>query len=294
MAKQPIILVGIVLLTLLVVYAFSKKKRPKENLLWEITSAKTKKKSYLFGTIHLIEKEFFKLPEELKNKILSSEQVLFEIPYPNNIDLKKWMLLPENENLFSQFTEVEKSKIFSWAQSHLKMNPDEFQENYKQFKPFVLAQTITQASFLDNTVSYEQEIFKIIKNQNIKIVGLESVEEQLNILNQQPIEKQKNYILQAIDSFEVNTKTLKEIQLAYKSQDLQKIAEWINKEKSTFDFLTSDLLDNRNIKWLAKIIENVDNSSSFIAVGAGHLSGENGLIQLLKNKGYKVKSIYLK
>jgi uncharacterized protein YbaP (TraB family) len=294
MTKQPIILVGTILIALLVVYAFSKKKKPKENLLWEISSNKSNEKSYLFGTIHLIEKEFFKLPEKLKQKILASDQVIFEIPYPNNTDLKKWLLLPENENLFSLFTEEEKSKMFTWAHLNLKMTPAEFQESYKQFKPFVLAQTITQASFLDNTISYEQEIFKLIKNKSIKIAGLESADEQLNILNQQPIEKQKKYILQAIDSFEVNTKTLKEVQLAYKAQDLQKINQWINKEISTFDFSSTALLDNRNLKWLPKIIEHIDNSSTFIAVGAGHLSGENGLIQLLKNKGYKVKSIYLK
>lgn len=292
--KQPILLVGFILLFLLVAFAFSKTKKPKENLLWEITSPKTKQKSYLFGTIHLIEKEFFKFPQSLKEKIKNASTILFETPYPTNTDLKKLITLPQNQQCLDMFDVEEKNKIYTWALKYLKLTPEEFESNYTNFKPFVLAQTITQQAFLDNTISYEQEIYKIIKSSGIQIQGLETMEDQIKLLEEIPEDIQKKQILTAIDSFDVNRQLLKEMQLAYKRQDLNSIYDWIIKESSITNYSINKFLEERNEKWLPFIKNNVDNSSCFIAVGAGHLPGKKGLIQLLKNQGYKIKSIYIK
>jgi uncharacterized protein YbaP (TraB family) len=52
-------------------------------------------------------------------------------------------------------------------------------------------------------------------------------------------------------------------------------------------------LDNRNIAWIPTLEELFKKSTSFVAVGAGHLPGELGVISLLKQKGYTVEAIAL-
>jgi uncharacterized protein YbaP (TraB family) len=52
-----------------------------------------------------------------------------------------------------------------------------------------------------------------------------------------------------------------------------------------------DFLDNRNKRWIPKLVQLMNTKTIFIAVGAGHLAGENGLIQLLRNQGYIVSPI---
>ena len=175
MIKQSIIPTSILLI--LIVLSFSFKKRPKQNLLWEITSPETKEKSYLFGTIHLIEKEFFQFPDFLKEKINSSTFIVFETPYPITSNLKDLLTLPEDRNLLEYFPQNEKEKILNWSLKNLKMNQKEFLENYGKFKLFVLFQIITQLPYLDNSVSYEQEIYKNLKLSSKKIEGLETIEE---------------------------------------------------------------------------------------------------------------------
>jgi uncharacterized protein YbaP (TraB family) len=92
----------------------------------------------------------------------------------------------------------------------------------------------------------------------------------------------------------MNQKILREMQLAYKQQDLQKIEHWIDIESKRSDFSIDDFIFKRNKKWLTKIVSKINTNSTFIAVGAGHLSGEEGLINLLKKEGFKLKSIYIK
>ena len=293
MYKQPIILIGFFLLIILVVMSF-KKNKPKENLLWEITSPHTKCKSYLFGTIHLIEKEFFILPKSLIKKIKNSSTIIFETPYPSNSNVRNLLFLPEGINLLSFFSENEKKKIINWSEINLKLNESEFLENYGKYKLFILNQTITQLPYLDNSISYEQEIYKTIKSSVKKIEGLETIEEQIKLLDEIPIENQKKQILCAIDSLIINQKILREMQLAYKNQDLQSIQKWIEKESINTELPIDIFLEKRNIKWLPKIIDEINNKGTFIAVGAGHLPGEKGLINLLRKKGFKLKSIYIK
>lgn len=292
MIKQSIILS--IILLILIVLSFSFKKKPKQNLLWEISSPLKKEKSYLFGTIHLIEKEFFHFPDFLKEKINQSTNIIFETPYPNSTNIRSLLLIPNNENIFSYLNENEKNKILKWSTENLKMDENEFLENYGNFKPFVLFQTITQLPFLDNSVSYEQEIYKIVKNSSKKIEGLETVEEQIELLDKIPLEIQKKQLFFAIDSTAKNQTILREMQLAYKQQDLQKIEQWIKIESKTSHFSVDDFIFKRNKKWITKIVSNINTNSTFIAVGAGHLSGEEGLINLLKKEGFKLKSIYIK
>jgi hypothetical protein len=84
------------------------------------------------------------------------------------------------------------------------------------------------------------------------------------------------------------------MQLAYKSQDLKKIYNWIQKESENNHISINEFLVKRNKKWLPKIVSNINTNSTFIAVGAGHLAGDEGLINLLKKQGFKLKSIYIK
>ena len=294
MIKQSITITLFVSLIILIVLSSFYTKKPKQNLLWEITSPHTSEKSYLFGTIHIIEKEFFHFPELIKEKINNSSKIIFEIPYPNISNTRDLMLLPNNGTIFSFFSEEEKMKIINWSEQNLKMNENEFLNNYGNYKLFVLYQTISQLAFLDKTVSYEQEIYKITKGTTKKIEGLETIEEQIDILDKIPLEIQKKQILTAIDSLIVNQNLMQEMQLAYKSQDLKKIYNWIQKESENNHISLDEFLFKRNKKWLSKIVLNINTNSTFIAVGAGHLAGEEGLINLLKKQGFKLKSIYIK
>ena len=77
----------------------------------------------------------------------------------------------------------------------------------------------------------------------------------------------------------------------YKKQQLDSIKSLMGKSESGEEKYDDLLLNNRNKNWVKQLKEIMKNESVFVAVGAGHLVGEKGLIKLLKKEGYKVEPL---
>lgn len=77
----------------------------------------------------------------------------------------------------------------------------------------------------------------------------------------------------------------------YKAENIEAIYNRTTGEKFMNEKTRIAMLDKRNSNWVNQIPELMKNKSTFIAVGAAHLAGEQGVINLLKKAGYKVKSV---
>jgi uncharacterized protein len=78
---------------------------------------------------------------------------------------------------------------------------------------------------------------------------------------------------------------------AYKKRDLEILLKSIDAEKGMMADFENEMLYKRNLAWIPEIKKLITEKSTFIAVGAGHLGGENGVLQLLKNEGYTINVI---
>ena len=82
----------------------------------------------------------------------------------------------------------------------------------------------------------------------------------------------------------------------YKNQDLQGLYDYIvqsmTDETDNPEEVKDRMLDNRNQKWIGTLSEMMKDKTLFIAVGAGHLAGEEGVINLLRKEGYKVEPAF--
>ena len=77
----------------------------------------------------------------------------------------------------------------------------------------------------------------------------------------------------------------------YKNQNLDSIKTMLGKSEFGSEKYDNLLLNNRNKKWVKELDTIMKKESVFVAVGAGHLVGEQGLINLLKKQGYTVKPL---
>ena len=75
---------------------------------------------------------------------------------------------------------------------------------------------------------------------------------------------------------------------AYKEQDLEKLEAFIKKSEDGISLYEDLLLNNRNRNWVIKLKTIMHERPVTIAVGAGHLPGKTGVIELLRKEGYKV------
>ena len=114
---------------------------------------------------------------------------------------------------------------------------------------------------------------------------------QLSIFDSIPYEVQAKQLLAFIsdnDTEDRASKEYDEMASAYRSQDLSKLEALINKEEFGIGNFADLLLYNRNKNWVITMDKIFADNSAVIAVGAGHLPGEKGVINLLKKAGYKV------
>lgn len=258
------------------------------SLLWKIEGNNITKPIYLFGTIHLIPGDKFSVSKKLDSIALNSDNVVFEMklddPELAQISLKKLALdsVPKLEMLYTK-------KEYKKLTKKLKDMGIPY-VLFEQFKPFVLQQQVL-STLVSNPKGYETYFLGLVKSKKVQIGGLDSPEVQLSSIDSIPLKIQAKSLYDLVMKPEKSQEELRKLFEVYQSNDVDKIFDYINKEKD-FSSLSNSLLDIRNLRWIDTMVSMFDNNQSyFIAVGAAHLGGPQGLIKLLRDKGYSVTAI---
>ena len=265
------------------------------SLLWKIEGNGIPKGSYLFGTMHLIEKEYFIFPDKLEKLVKKSDQLVMELPgLPNQLEALKLVKLEEGVTFFDFFTPEQTDTILAWAKSELKMSEEKFRKTMGGMKPFVVVQSATQLQFIGKTESYEMTFEKLARENGIEIKGLETLEEQMSLFDDLTREQQAEMVMEGIRNSDKTMELTKTMQQVYNRQNVDSLYILIEEEGGTISEEQSEFLDKRNEKWIPKIEAMISEKKTFIAVGAGHLGGPNGVIRLLEKRGYTLTPVELK
>jgi len=160
-----------------------------------------------------------------------------------------------------------------------------------QMKPVALQMLFSEKVIsCDTPVSYEERIMAIAKDEKKSVVGLEEAQEQIALFEKLPVDSAIQDIIRAVTSKPETDTEYEKMVLLYKKQDVPGLYRLIKRSKEAgLDMGT--FLDNRNKRWIDRIVDKMDQRSVFFAVGAGHLWGEKGLITLLRKDGYTVEPI---
>lgn len=265
------------------------------SLLWQITGNGLKDTSYVFGTMHLIDKEHFYFPESLRNLIKSSDLVVLEIGEELNNPLKALSLLQldEGQSLFDYFTDEQEETIFTWVQDNMGLNKVQFEAAFGKMKPFVLVSLGAEMDVAENGESYEKTIMEIQSKNGIPLKGLETLEDQIGVFDNFTDEEQASMVMETIRMSGEEDTTMELMIDLYTRQNIDSLHLLIQQEGETLADKEDELLNNRNHNWIPKINQMVKGKTVFIAVGAGHLAGEQGVLQLLREEGYKVTPLKL-
>src|SRR5690606_16752598 len=118
-------------------------------------------------------------------------------------------------------------------------------------------------------------------------------QDQMNVFNQIPYEDQAIDLLRtAKDNMAYDKTSFKKMLEIYSQKDIEALYDYMLSDKNVITSEHLDkMLDNRNKNWIQKIIEFANEQRVFFGVGAGHLPGDNGVINLLRKEGYTVKPV---
>ena len=262
-----------------------------KSLLWQITGKGLNKPSYLFGTMHQICEDDYVWTDKMKASLSKSEKVCFEIDMDDPgmlMAVTNGMIDKSGKELKDYFTPEQYQLVQQYIKDSLGLDIIMFQK----MKP-VMLQTMMSLKdvYCKNPVSYEENIMKDAQKDHKEILGLEEPAEQLKVLETIPVDTVITKLLEEITQHKKEgDDEYQKLIGAYKQQDVPALYEMITDSKSLSDDM-GEFLDVRNKKWIPRMSDKMNRSSVFFAVGAGHLWGDNGVINLLRKDGYEVKAL---
>jgi uncharacterized protein len=254
--------------------------KPVENsLIWKIEGNGLQYPSYIMGTIHAIPIGNIDTSKKLKDLILSCSRLFTETC---DSLFMAGAFLPDNDS----------------AKNHLK------KRHYKQLKKaieFYFPNSVeTDSIYKMNAVlyinillgykaqvyftSYEEYLILVANSKNIATDGLETSAD-LAHLQKMYGQNGFTYISNFIDNIDIELELYKRGLKEYAKHNINYL--YFSQLAQNTQFVT-DILDKRNLNWLPKIIAALKKESCFFAVGAAHLAGNNGVVNLLRKEGYTV------
>ncbi len=264
-------------------------KPPVSSLLWKISGKGLQQPSYIFGTFHIMCKSDFTISPALEAKIKTAKQFYGELDMDDpGMQMTLMTKMRLQETSLAKLLGDEDYKAVSDSFKSITGMPLQL---FNQFSPFMPMSLLAISSIkCADRIQPETEFVTIAKNNQLPILGLETIDDQLKAINAQPLDSQVLAFKQTVLKYDsVQQMMVKMIQV-YKQNNAEKIYRFIMDNGGTNDFETA-MLVVRNKKWIPVIKNAVMDKPSFFAVGAGHLGGKQGVIALLKKEGYTLTPV---
>lgn len=271
--------------------------KPTASLLWEVTGKDARDTSYLFGTFHAFMSGFVDTMQPVMSRLEKSTAVVGEIELTDpsvmlgvasrmrsSIPLKKLLSEADYKQVDSIF------KVVTGYGVGL----------FNTMKPMA-AQSQLVKSMFDKyyvTNSHPDEVILDMYFQNKAqqdqkpVYGLETVDEQVKLLFEDvTIERQAEMLMDAVHQFDSSKMELTHLADCYVSADMDCLERMGNESEGFSKEEMDALVKTRNANWMNKLPKIFHDHRAFVAVGALHLPGENGVVHLLRQAGYTVTPV---
>lgn len=260
-------------------------------LLWEISGGGLSRPSYLFGTMHLLCADDAKLSDSLNFAIQASLQTYFEIDLDNlseTLGAIRYIKMNDNKQLKDLLTPEEYERVKAYFEKNKTLLPFSMMQ---KMKPYFITAMISESGFdCPQKDGMEQVIMNEAKQQKKPILGLETAQLQASVFDSIPYEKQAKELLKMVDSAGTSSsKANEELLKVYRQQNLQQMLEMTEAEEGGINEYLDFLLYNRNANWAEKMPGIMKEKQTLFAVGAAHLPGDRGVINLLRKKGFTLR-----
>jgi uncharacterized protein YbaP (TraB family) len=267
-------------------------KKAENSLLWEISGNGLKKTSYLFGTYHFAGKDFIDSMKVLSEKLQSADAIVGELIIDKNTAAKLAPHMLMKNNFLDKLLTPEQYEMVA---SYLKKISGYDLKLFNSIKPMALQMTMLQFT-APKTISptnpaLDQYIQDYGKANNKKLIGLETVEDQAEILFGSSLERQVELLVKGVKEAEKSKEESQKLYDNYITQNLDELQKLFEQSDDYSQEELDKLLKIRNQKWLVQLPTLMENGRLFIAVGAGHLIGKGGMLEGLKKLGYTVKPL---
>lgn len=275
------------------------------SLLWKISGNGLEQPSYILGTHHLYSLSFFDEISGARAALESSGQVVGELVMSDQAALAAQLqlaaMMPEGESYEAMLSEADYQALDSGLRNLTGVG---LTDQFKVFKPGMISLMLSQIVFAQANpgfnpaehVAIDVYIQNYATENGKPVSGLESVEDQIRaIFEADPMKFQAEQLVCGIRNLDYSIGMLKKMGEMYAAGDLEAMYNAAFKSPDDPCPASEASLDaiarERNDRWLEKLPSIMAAKPSFIAVGALHLAGEEGLLYQLDRMGYTVTAV---
>lgn len=248
---------------------------------------------WLVGSLHLLSKEFYPLPAAMENAFLRADTLVEEIDMNEASDPKLAALVlskgmyPRGTTLSSQVSRETYAGLARWVEgAGLIVAP------FESMKPWMIAMTLQTLALqklgFDPALGLDKYFRDAADKAGKAFIPLETAAEQIEYLDGLSPKTQDLMLRESIESIETEMSEITAIARAWRAGDAETVEEFAVDTLTDAPEVYQSLLVNRNRRWMPAIESCVQTRRCFIVVGAAHLVGPEGLIELLREKGYTV------
>ena len=279
-------------------------------LLYKISHKNLEKPSYIVGTYHLAPATFIDSIPGAKAALEAVDVVCGEVVMSemesreNQKKVQAAIILPDGKSLTDVFTADEMQRLNAYMDKLLGMNLDNpiLKSQMGKMTPMALSTQLQLVQYMKLTPNFnpmkliDAHFQNVAKKAGKSVAGLETVDFQIEILYKgTTIERQKQQLLCMVDNDEYYALQMKELSAAFFAQDMQALLDVTEKKMGNQCDTTPQeeeaLIYGRNAAWAGKMPAMMGKASTLFVVGAAHLPGEKGVLELLKAKGYTVEAV---
>lgn len=279
-------------------------------LLWKVSGNGLSQPSYIVGSFHVAPANFVDSIAGLNDALASCKQVYGELSLQELGDMSKLqqmqaaMLLPDSVKLQDLFTAEQQEQVNKMLRRVLgtDLTTPTVGEQLSRMKPSALSATLQVVTYVKKHPSFNpQALFDAALLQKgaqagKTVGGLETMAFQSRLLYEsKPLERQAAELLCMAQHFDYQEEFMERLAAAYLAQDLKALAavmsEKMNNECDSTPEEEEALIYQRNADWAKKLPSILHTASTLVVVGSGHLPGERGLLELLRQAGFDVTPV---
>ena len=247
---------------------------------------------YLLGTIHSEDPRVLDFPEDFIARLRANHVYAMELvpDLPTLARLSEYMNYPSGQTLESVIG-ARRFKSLEAALSTYNVPP----EQINRMKPWAAMMTLSTPPpetgfFMDLSLSLRAS------GSGLKVVGLETLDQQLSFLENMPVPMQLSLLDQAVAAFEQVTEAHDQMVDAYLENDLVKLQMLADQQlqevgEEASNYFIELGIDARNLRMADTLLPQLEANRVFVAVGALHLPGKKGLLNILRQQGYELSPL---
>lgn len=257
------------------------------SLLWEVSGNGLTKPSYIAGTFHILCNKDFDIKPKVWNALNKSDNFVMEINYTDQNEIAAMQKTMSADKKISEQLTPGEAKELDKTLAEYGTNLKSIDSHSSQALYSLIATKAIPCP-KNEVKMYEIELLKSALQNKKSVDGLEKVDDQVYTIGEAYDLKAVISQLKLGNEYAITSRKMIE---AFKNENLKDLDQLIRDPRFMNKRQEKLVLTDRNKKWAEKMPEMMKKQSTFFAVGSGHLSGDNGLIALLKSKGYTVKAV---